>query len=343
MVEVIDSAVRPRFSRDVSLTTDGELVRIEDGTYRAAFPSSAVTLADLERWAAGGSPAELLADVRGWLDCPEPRAREVVERLFSTGLLVDPEAARLDSVPGAYVACRLVDAFRREFPRVLRDAPLLRALAAGPDHGLAAGLLLETYFVVRAASWSAEPVFRHRMTAVQRAALEEFRASESGHGNLLLGGFAALGLDVDVLRTAEEAVETMAYSHAYGAFGWQGVAEFAAALILPEVRAAGADSARPGTDVLDLLEREHGIPEALIRRFRAHDADDVEGDHGGLPSLLLSEEHELGQAKVTRLFTVLRQMMDLYRGHLDAVHRRYARWLPGEDPTRQLPDNAYRF
>lgn len=246
-------------------------------------------------------------------------------------------------MPGAYVACRLVDTFRREFPSIVGGAPLLRDLAAGPNPGLALGFLLETYFVVRAASWSAQPVFRHDMTPIQREALEAFRASESGHGELLVRGFAAAGLEPGALRTAQEAVETMAYSHAYGAFAWQGVPEFAAALVLPEVRVLGADTSRAGVDVLDLLEREHGVPQAVIRTFRAHDDDDVEGDHAGLPSTLLAEDRALSGARVERLFVVLRQMMDLYRGHLDAVHRRYAHWVPSAHDLPRLPDNAFRF
>lgn len=343
MVEVINSAVRPRFNRHVSLAVEGGVVRVEDGTYRAAFPSHDVTLSDLERWSAGGSPSELVEDVGGWLGCTEAEARAVIERLFSTGLLVDPDAGRLDLVPGAYVACRLVDAFRREFPGVVRGAPLLQALTAAPNHGLAIGFLLETYFVVRAASWSAQPVFRHGMTAAQREALDAFQASESGHGELLLSGFAAIGFDAEELRRSQEAVETMAYSHAYGAFACQGVSEFAAALVLPEVRALDAGNARLGIDVLDLLQREHGVSDALVRKFRAHDEDDIEGDHGELPSTLLSEERDLAPRKVEQLFTVLRQMMDLYRGHLDAVHRRYARWEPAYDAVPRLPDNAFRF
>ncbi|UCM88677.1 hypothetical protein [Streptomyces marincola] len=343
MVAVIDHAVRPRFSRHVSFALDDHEVRIEDGTYRAAFPAGGVTLPDLDRLAAGVSPDELVAGVRGWLGCGEPDAIAVIERLFSTGLLVDPEAARLDSVPGSYVACRLVDAFRREFPRVVSGSPLLRDLAAGRDRGLALGFLLETYFVVRAAVWTTDPVFRHPMTPAQREALDDFRASESGHGELLLGGFSAAGFDTDALRRSQAAVETLAYAQSYGAFAWQGVAEFAASLVLPEVPALGADPAAPGVDVLDLIEQRHGVPGSLIARFRAHDAEDVEADHGGLPGILLSEERDLTPAKVERLFVVLRHMMDLYRSHLDAVHRRYAHWDPDAAAGPELPDNALRF
>ncbi|MEV0381661.1 hypothetical protein [Nonomuraea sp. NPDC050643] len=339
MVAVIESAVRPRFSRRVRVFVDDGVVRIEDGTYRAAFPARGVALADVERVAAGMSPAELVDGVRGWLGCDEVQAVTVIERLFGTGLLVDPDAAGLASVPGSYVACRLVDVFRREFPKIVSGSPLLSALSAGPRPGLALGFLLETYFVVRTAAWSAEPVFRHPMTETQRELLEDFRASESGHGELLLSGFGAAGLDPGLLRASREATETMAYSHSYAAFAWQGVAEFAAALVLPEVPVGGAANARGGIDVLDLLQGEHSVPAALVAKFRAHDDEDVEADHGGLPGHLLSDEAVLTPAKVDKLFTVLRQMMDLYRGHLDAVHRRYAGW----EPASALPDNASRF
>ncbi|MFF4414289.1 hypothetical protein ACFYY8_17325 [Streptosporangium sp. NPDC001559] len=341
MPDVIDFAVRPRFSDRASLTVDDGVVRIEDGTYRAEFPARAAETPDLTRLAHGVPPQQLLSEVGGWLGCGEREARAAVQRLFSTGLLVDPDAARQEHVPGAYVACRLLDVFRRRFPAAVRDAPLLRALAEGPNPGLALGFLVETYFVVRSARWSSEPVFRHDMTGAQRAALEDFRDSESGHGELLLSGFAFAGLDVDVLRRAPEAVETMAYSHAYGAFAWQGVAQFAAALVLPEVPAPRSGGTRSGDDVLDLLARDHGVPDRLIKVFRAHEDDDVEGDHAGLPALLLSEERHLTPAVVEHLFVVLRQMIDLYRGHLDAVHRRYARWTPDAAAAR-LPDNAFR-
>ncbi len=341
MTEVIDSAVRPRFNDGVCFAVSDGTARIEDSVYRVAFPARAVTLPDLARMAAGMRPDQLLFDVSDWLGGDEADARTFVQRLFGAGLLVDPEAGLLESVPGSYVACRLLDVFRRLFPRVVRDAPLLRALAAGPNPGLALGLLVETYFVVRAATWSAQPVFRHRMTAAQRAALESFQASESGHGELLLSGFATVGLDADALRTSAEAVETMAYSHAYGAFACHGVAEFAAALVLPEVPAPRSPGAGAGTDVLDLLASDHRVPGGLIRKFRAHDDDDVEGDHAGIPALLLAEDGGLTPARVDRLFIILRQMIDLYRSHLDGVHRRYADWVPDQDA--HLPDNAFRF
>ncbi|WP_055497459.1 hypothetical protein [Streptomyces albus] len=341
MVAVIDSAVRPRFGPHVTCTVDGGTVRIQDGTYRAALPARDVPLTELARLASGMAPQELVDGFRGWLGRDEAAALDVIEQLFSTGLLIDPEAGRLPSVPGAYVACRLVDTFRRAFPRVLSGSPLLRDLAGTPHRGLALGLLAETYFVVRAASWTAEPVFRHPMTTAQREALEDFCASESGHGELLLSGFGAAGFDAGALRHGREATETMAYSHAYGAFAWQGVAEFAAALVLPEVPAHGGDGARPGTDVLDLLQDRHGVPGPLLDAFRAHEAEDVEADHGGLPAALLAQERNLAPARVEHLFAVLHQMLDLYRGHLDAVHRRYARWEPAAAAVR-LPGNALR-
>ena len=342
MADVIDSAISPRFSRGVSLAVDRGVVRIEDGTYRALFAADTATLPAVGRVADGMSPGQLLDCVRDWLGCDEAGARTVVERLFSVGLLVDPEAGRLGSVPGPYVACRLLDVFRRRFPRAVQGAPLLRSLAEGRHPGLALGFLVETYFVVRTAAWTTQPVFRHEMMPVQRRALEDFQASESRHGELLVSGFSAAGFDVDSLRHSPEAVETMAYSHAYGTFAWHGVAEFAAALILPEVPAPRPGGPGSGVDVLDLLALEHSVPERLMSRFRAHDDEDTEGDHAGLPALLLSEERGLTPARVERLFVVLRQTIDLYRGHLDAVYRRYVDWVPDER-TPCLPDNAFRY
>ncbi|MFV0533008.1 MAG: hypothetical protein ACK5MR_05065 [Cumulibacter sp.] len=131
----------------------------------------------------------------------------------------------------------------------------------------------------------------------------------------------------------------MAYSHAFGAFAWQGVAQFAAALVLPEVPTTLPGSA--GNDVLDLLADQHGVPDDLLRYFRLHEDDDLEGDHAELPALLLSEERNLTPTAVDSLFVVLRQMMNLYRGHLDAVYRRYAHWVPNTTPIK-LPANAFR-
>lgn len=345
MALVIESAVRPRLSAAVELVLDDHVLRIEDGRYRATIPAPSLVRSDLDPLTAGLAPVELIDRCRNWFGLDDEQAIAFVEHLFRSGLLVDPEAGALDAVPGLYVACRLVDTFHREFPRVLAGSPLLDAFAGEPARGLALGFLLETYFVVRTARWSAQPVFRHDLTPVQREALRDFDDSESGHGELLLSGFGQIGFDVDRLRWAQEATETLAYSHTYGAWAWQGVAEFAASLVLPEVPMATPGGTGRGVDVLDLLEDKHGVPSALIRKYRLHDADDVEGDHGNLPGTLLAEEKSLSPAKVAKLFAVLRQTMDLYRSHLDGVHRRYAS-VPLDERSGvfdALPDNALRY
>lgn len=74
--------------------------------------------------------------------------------------------------------------------------------------------------------------------------------NESGERAFLLPLSTSPVERTSALRAAPEAVETMAYSHAFGAFAWQGVAQFAAALVLPEVPttlpgSAGNDVTRP--------------------------------------------------------------------------------------------------
>lgn len=250
------------------------------------------------------------------------RAEELVVDLIRSGVVVEHPKADRSEFDGAYVGYRLVDTFRVRLDEQLRGNELLTMLQNRPYTELAVGFLLETYFVIRAANWTAPAVLGHAMTPRQRASLEDFFFEERDHAELMADAFATVGIDPADLRRSYAAPESCYYTYLFYAFGHMSVAHFATAIIMPEVPQLPNVNSQARC-VLSMMEQQHGIPRQLLDCFRTHSDVDLDADHGLLPVQLLAEEHSINAPTVEHLFDVLRLITAGYVSHLDGIVRRY--------------------
>ncbi|MER5266935.1 hypothetical protein ABTZ99_33060 [Actinosynnema sp. NPDC002837] len=258
---------------------------------------------------------------------------EAVTALVKSGLVVEHPAGNRRFHNAEYIGYRLIDAFRQWAPRLWNDNPLIRALRAGGRRDLGMGLMLETFFVVRAAHWTAPSVLAHDLTADQRRALREFFDEEADHSALMARDFAHLDIDPAQLGTAQSTPESILFNNYFFAMGHHSPAHFAASLIIPEVPEAVADpdsrkidpEGRP-RDVLDLLEFRNDIPAAALAGFRAHGAIDEGAEHAMMPVRVLAEEHVISVERTRVLASVVAQGVVAYDQFLHGIHRRYDAW-----------------
>lgn len=170
----------------------------------------------------------------------------------------------------------------------------------------------------------------HSMTQQQRWDLEQFFQEESGHGEMLAEAFGCVGLSANDLRSAQGSPETKLYQRFFYASGHQSVADFAVALVIPEVKEAPLHSLSAADSgelvVTDVMETRNGVPAALVEAFRKHEEEDVEMDHGNLVVSVLREEGMIARERAEVLFATLELGMSTFDLFLRGVVRRYADW-----------------
>ncbi|WP_191296678.1 hypothetical protein [Lentzea cavernae] len=274
--------------------------------------------------------AEALATLR---DSDLGAGEEAVSALVKAGLVVEhPEGGRA-YFNAEYIGYRLIDAHRRWAPRLWNDNPLIRALRSGGRRDLGIGLMVETFFVVRAAHWTAPSVLAHDLTARQRSALREFFDEEADHSDLMARDFVHVGIEPAKLKAAQATPESTLFNNYFFAMGHQSVAHFAASLIIPEVpeyvldsSGVKEDSDGKPRDVLDLLEFYNDIPAAALAGFRAHGAIDEGAEHAMMPVLVLAEEGVISAERTRVLASVVAQGIMAYDHFLHGINRRYDGW-----------------
>lgn len=301
--EIMDLCASPKLKPGCTVDSDDNVLRIGNGPFevRVAF-SSAISLDDLSdlRAPAKSRLSSVLKRMAGGAD-----VAGIVRRLIQEGVVVEHPELRSELVNAEYLAYRLIDDFRQTAHRAWKDNPLVSELRSTSDPRLSIGFLLEAYFMVRNANWTAPAVLGHWLTRRQRNLLEGFFAEESGHGELMADAFAEAGLDPDEVRAAHPIPETLAYNTYFFACGHQSPAHFATSLIIPEVPENPSGVGRgTGEDILDLLS---GVPDKVVAAFRAHDDVDDEADHGALPVMLLAECGQIPRRLAEELFITLRQ------------------------------------
>ncbi|MEV5979569.1 iron-containing redox enzyme family protein [Streptomyces sp. NPDC052114] len=304
---------------------------VDNGPFRVRIAPAAAVPAPALDALRSSEPGSLY---RGLIELTGGRAaaRRVAGALVRAGVVIEHPQRRGDWVAGEYLGHRLVDTFRLTAHHTWRNNPLVGALRRGGDRGLELGFLLESYFMVRNADWSAPAVLGHWLTPRQRTLFEEFYNEESGHSELMADAFADAGLDPEAVRRAHPAPETLAYGTYFFAAGHQSPAHFATSLIVPEVpENPTKQSAAAVTDILDLLEL---VPDSLVQSFRAHGEIDDAAEHRGLPVDLLAECGPVPRDLAAELFVTLRQGVFGLDALLRGVHDRYADWdgdLSGRD------------
>jgi hypothetical protein len=256
-----------------------------------------------------------------------------VVQLTRSGLVVQHPARPLELYDAEYIGYRLIDAYRSWAPSQWNNSPLIQELRRGGRKDLATGFLLETYFIVRDAHRTASAVLAHHLTATQRTLLRSFQDEEADHSELLVGGFAHLGLPPDQVRAAEPNPESALFNDYFFCAGHQSVAHFAAALIIPEIdehpsQPVGQAYDKDGTprDLVDLLERSNGIPAEALTGFRRHAALDGDAEHAMMPVQLMAQERFFTPEVIRSLARTVAQGIAAYGHFMDGIHRRYRDW-----------------
>ncbi|GAB3073033.1 hypothetical protein [Nocardioides zeae] len=242
--------------------------------------------------------------------------------LLENGLLVESRNAQVDQFDAEYIGWRLVASYRRLIADVVRKSMVLKRLVTGPpDPELAIGLLIETFHVVRSASWTGSAVLDHQMTERQHALLSDFYRVEADHGEMLLGGLAKGPVPVEVIRAERGTAETQNYSKLFAYHARRGVNQFAASLVLPEVSQfpPGLDL-QGGRDLLDCLHHVHGVPGEVLQGFRDHEVDDTEADHANLPVSVIAESGTVSRDEADELFGVVEGTVSAYAAHIESAH-----------------------
>ena len=223
----------PTLKQECTVYSDGNRLIIGNGPFeiRMTFPND-ISAADINEFRSGRD-GDLTTALTRMADGSETEG--LVRELIRQGVIVEHPDHRRGPVDPEYLGHRLIDTFRRTTHRMWRSNPLISALRSSSDPGLSVGFLLESYFMVRNADWTAPTVLGHWLTRRQRTLLDEFFAEESDHGELMAGAFAEVGLDPDEIRAAHPIPETLSYNTYFFACGHQSPAHFATSLIIPGV------------------------------------------------------------------------------------------------------------
>jgi len=196
------------------------------------------------------------------------------------------------------------------------------------NFNVAAGFLLESYFHIRSASWTAAPVLGHSLTKNQRDILESFWVIERSHGEEIAEQFALIGLSPDAVRACLPAPETELFERFLFSCGHRSVAEFAAALILPEVEEipAGAVALAAIESSESLISTYQDLPVALVKAFEEHEKENESLEHADLPVQLMHGMGSFSREQATTLFETLHYAIHAYDILLGGVVRRYKDW-----------------
>jgi hypothetical protein len=320
----------PVIKRSCSITHERSSLRIQNGPFeiRIELPAEPdrAALDLLERRPA--EPDGLRRAFAMLLGTDRATAQAAVDEMTRAGIIVEHPSHAPPLYSGEYIAYRLIDTFRCRSYDTLGTSELMMKLKAGGQRELAIGFLLENYFVIASARWTATAVLSHWMTRTQRQLLEEFFTEEAGHGELLAGAFAAVDLDPALVREAEATAETKLYQRYFYSSGGLSVAHFAAAIIIPEVRDDPKGTLLPGgnsENSVGIMAR-NGIPDALVEAFKKHEHLDEETEHSSLPVRLLEEHGAVPPELARALLATTNLGIDTFELFLRGILRRYTDW-----------------
>ncbi len=316
-----------------------DALTIRNGPFKLTLPARADADVALERIRNEAGDRDAVASALCELTGKDPAAVQLlITDLVKGGVLLQHPNAEDRWFAADYIAYRLVDTYRTTLPAQLQATALSETLSAPDGRTVAVGLLLETYYFVRTAAWTSGSVLGRPMTDVQRRLLDAFFIEERDHAEAMAPAFRQLGLDEDEVRRGVASVENRLYQNVFYACGHRSAAHFAAALIVPEVPQHPAGTHGPTTDVLDMAQRLHGIPDGVARVFREHAAMDLTEDHGALPIRVISAEQAIGRNTATDLFRALRLAQDAYVLYLAGIVRHYRHWdgRPATAPAHQF-------
>lgn len=312
----------PVFKKGVLVRNEADKVFIDNGPFQLEFNShndlSGFTLNEdstpnqIRDW----SQAVLGTEDEGLLS-------SFVNLLVKQGVVL--ESRQKPSYDGEYVGHRLVDHYRQLLNKLLSVNPLMLELQSGAPKSVQIGVLLETYYMIRNADWTAPAVLGHWLPVDTRKLLQGFFEEESGHGELLAEGFSTVGLDPRKVRAGAPQPETLSYNLCFYSAANLSPAHFAASIIVPEIPQSPRQSVHDNSDQ-DILSLLTDIPQELIDRARSHEEIDDEEDHGSLPVDLLAMEGAFDKEQIFSLFQIVEQTtvsLDwLFRG----VLRHYSQW-----------------
>jgi len=249
---------------------------------------------------------------------------QIIEKLVRTGVIVDHEERK--ALEGEYVAYRLIDEYRSMVQQAWSKNSLFGVLRSDGNRDVAIGFLLETYFLVRSAQWTAVPALSHALSNEQRALLEDFYFEEKGHAESLRLAFSHIGIDPAILKVALPAPETEALSRHFYSCAQMSIAAFSASLIVPEVgelpNGVTWNGATPKS-LIDRLVEVQKLPNELIEPFRHHESENDNLSHAELPVRLLSECGFFSRSQVKDLMRVMYYTVEAYHLYFSGILRRY--------------------
>jgi len=269
----------------------------------------------------GGDQLERILDMLSGRD--QTIRAKLLHTLTQRGVVVENPAFPPREYNAEYLAYRLIDTYRCRASAIWRANPLFTSLYREGKSALAIGFLLETYFHVRAANVTAAPVLLHSMTETQRELLENFFTDEMRHCRGLGSKFSALGINSDRLKTAVCAPETELMERFFYSCAVKGVADFAVALIVPEIEELPVQEKRSGNTVVDKIGKIHNLPQSLIEGFKSHHHENDELGHECLPVTLLKEFGKFTPFQARELFLTLHFAIQAYDNFLRGILLRY--------------------
>ncbi len=252
---------------------------------------------------------------------------DLLNVLIRAGVIVESDLNSVGFISAEYVAYRLLDRYKEEASPVWNTSPLFQKVLQPGHRYIAIGFLLESYFHIRAANWTAAPVLSHSLTTLQRSLLEQFFVDERGHGEQIYKCFSELDLNPNEVRYALASIETELFERFMYSCASKSATIFAAALFIPEIPELGgtnkSQSETENRDLMALLQHVQGMPHSVCSLFRSHDHDNTNLGHEYLPMQLISERIAMSLEEMEELFTTMRYTIHAYKGMLDGVVRRY--------------------
>jgi hypothetical protein len=297
----------------VARLSEGNAVLIENGWRGLVVPCTEL-------------PSEVLVRILQG-DCSSLPG-ELLAALVRGGVIIDSDLDNTKFISAEYVAFRLLDRFKDEASPTWNTSSIFHAMMKPGHQCIAIGFLLESYFHIRAANWTAAPVLSGSLTTLQRSLLEQFFVDERGHGEHIYECFSEFGLIPAEVHDALASTETELFERFMYSCASKSATIFAAALIIPEIpELSGDNKSQDGvgnSDLMTLLQEVQEIPLSVCSRFRSHDQDNANLGHESLPIQIISERVAMSRDEMDELFVTMRYAIHAYKGMLDGVVRRYA-------------------
>ena len=150
----------------------------------------------------------------------------------------------------------------------------------------------------------------------------DFYEEESRHGEMLLEPLVGwLGSEADI-RSAPPLPCTIGLMQTYRNWARKDPLLYAVALMRDE--GSPLDALAPH-DIYEGMRRHYDIPKAVVDRFEWHANLDRENDHGFFPERIFRHVPVIEEARIERLISALRQIIDLHDAFRAGVLDYYAR------------------